>query len=355
MFCFLYILIFLSIVLGDQDLPEYNDQDYNITVKRFPFFIYANANNKNFFSNGLSGDIYDIEFDDYWQKNPKSKGSCIKIKYTGERDQGFSWAEIFWLSQEYNWGFLDEGCDLSSAKKLYFSARGRNGGELVEFRVGGINGQFYDSTFGNRILIELTSKWQIYEIDLTDKDLSHIIGGFGVSFSHILNIGGCTIYLDDIYFYDKHLPMEVMPLFQKYKNNKIKILIKDFKNTTATKDFDHFTRIIPEMIKSFLDKRKKVQLVKVSDVNKALNNVSANAKRVNNKNLEIILEDILQVHYIIDGYIEQVQDKIRIHLLVYDKKTNKQIIKKYIEKSSEKELYIWIDQVLNYMYKKITK
>jgi hypothetical protein len=48
--------------------------------------------------------------------------------------------------------------------------------------------------------VRLTRSWERYEIDLTGKDLSHIIGAFAFAASADDNPQGFTLYLDDMYF-----------------------------------------------------------------------------------------------------------------------------------------------------------
>ncbi len=48
--------------------------------------------------------------------------------------------------------------------------------------------------------MELTKEWKKYTIDLADKSLMHIIGGFCFSASRDDNPNGYTLYLDEIRF-----------------------------------------------------------------------------------------------------------------------------------------------------------
>jgi hypothetical protein len=47
-------------------------------------------------------------------------------------------------------------------------------------------------------IIDLSIEWQHYTIDLTGKDLSHVIGGFCWMTNKNQNPYGSTIFLDDI-------------------------------------------------------------------------------------------------------------------------------------------------------------
>ena len=166
-----------------------------------PFFVYSEWTSKDdhFIPSGWMGDYGDITLDENWQDNPHSGETCIKITYSAEATQGNRWAGIYWQEPANNWGEVEGGFDLTGATKLTFWARGEKGGErIVEFKVGGIRGKYSDSTVAGIGPVILTPDWKKYEIDLTDKDLSYIIGGFCWSTNQTNNPEGCTFYLDDI-------------------------------------------------------------------------------------------------------------------------------------------------------------
>ncbi|GEM_PF-5368449 len=172
----------------------------NVTVVEAPSPPYNVE--EYFIPSGWMGDTGDIELNTASTIDPHSGSTCIKIVYTPAGTNG--WAGIYWQSQDQNWGDYP-GHDLSGATKLTFWARGENGGEKAEFKVGGIKETgkpYYDSIYpavGTGVLV-LTSTWQQYTIDLTGKDMSNIIGGFVWATNKTNNPDGCTIYLDDIVF-----------------------------------------------------------------------------------------------------------------------------------------------------------
>ena len=115
--------------------------------------------------------------------------------------QGAGWAGIYWQQPANNWGEKKGGYNLTGASKLTFWARGANGGEkIAEFKVGGITGEFPDSDSASIGPIELNKEWQKYTIDLKDRDMSHIIGGFCWAASKDDNPNGFVMYLDDIIY-----------------------------------------------------------------------------------------------------------------------------------------------------------
>ena len=104
---------------------------------------------------------------------------------------GAGWAGVCWQEPANNWGTLPGGYDLTGAKELVFYARGEKGGEIIaEFKIGGIQGEFSDSTSVSIGPIVLTPEWKEYRIKLKDEDLSHIIGGFTFVLSGMENPDG---------------------------------------------------------------------------------------------------------------------------------------------------------------------
>jgi hypothetical protein len=124
------------------------------------------------------------------------EGTCIRIHYSSLKSNNKGYAGIYWQYPENNWG-NETGRDVSWARKLNFWAKGDHGGELVEFKVGGIKNDSiqYASSTGP---LMLTNNWKNYVIDLSNKNRSNIIGGFcWVAYSN-QNRQGCTFYLNDI-------------------------------------------------------------------------------------------------------------------------------------------------------------
>jgi hypothetical protein len=175
-------------------------------ISRFPFFIYSSQGEIgkcHFFPTGKMGDIYAVRMWGNCRQEPQSGASCIKVVYDvlDESRSVAGWAGVYWQMPANNWGkILDEGYDLSGAKKAVFYARGENGGEAVSFCVGGITGPGGDSARAPLSTVRLTKEWKRYEIPLQEHDLSRIIGGFCWSLSRQDNPGGAVFYLDEIYF-----------------------------------------------------------------------------------------------------------------------------------------------------------
>jgi hypothetical protein len=113
--------------------------------------------------------------------------------------------------------YLNAGIDLSGSTALTFWARGQNGGEVVDFFMGGVGWNDNavnnpctpgfpgpcpapDSTPAVKITVTLSTQWTKYTIDLSGRNLSYVLGGFGWGVDGALNPGGAVFYIDDIQY-----------------------------------------------------------------------------------------------------------------------------------------------------------
>jgi hypothetical protein len=183
--------------IGAKNKVEHSSK-YFLKVKDPPFTPQDMVN--FFYPDGWMGDINDINLNCNCIVKPYSGNSCIQIQYTPRGTQ--TWAGIYWVYPNNNWGDKPEGRNLTGAKTLNIKARGNKGGEMAEFKIGGISEKYSDSVNPARSTgpITLTSDWREYTIDLNGCDLSNIIGGFCWVTNAIQNPNGSTIYLDDIIF-----------------------------------------------------------------------------------------------------------------------------------------------------------
>jgi hypothetical protein len=141
-----------------------------------------------------------VNFNGADRTHPHSAPSSIRITYRfGSR----RWGGIYWLNKPDNWGD-QPGDDYSSKKfsRVSFWARGERGGEIVEFKAGGITNpaKRYGDSFGATTgRISLSNDWREYQIDLSRADLRSVIGGFCWIASQDNNSAPViTFYLDDI-------------------------------------------------------------------------------------------------------------------------------------------------------------
>ena len=142
-----------------------------------------------------------VQFNEACKERPQSKPTCTKITYAlGPK----GWAGIYWLNKPDNWGDKP-GDDLSKEgySRITFWARGEKGGEVVEFKAGGISDdkkQHKDSFEVSTGKVPLEKDWKRYEIKLDGKNLSSVIGVFCWVASGASNPEGLTFYLDDIQY-----------------------------------------------------------------------------------------------------------------------------------------------------------
>lgn len=177
--------------------------------KQPPFYVYAEkgARVNHFAPSGWMGDYGDIKLNDGSTDNCVDGRTCIKVGYSGKGTQGANWAGMFWQHPPNNWGDKPGGYDLKDYKRLTFWARGEKGGEVInEFKVGGITGEHGDSDAQVIGPITLEKTWKKYTIDLADKSLTHIVGGFCWSTAADANksdtnpTGEFSMFLDEIRF-----------------------------------------------------------------------------------------------------------------------------------------------------------
>ncbi|TKJ44038.1 hypothetical protein CEE36_02655 [candidate division TA06 bacterium B3_TA06] len=180
--------------LVPEDAQEGIDRPARDRKVTMPWYVYKDALSceNHFIPSGWMGYRQGIKtFDEVWLENPCSGKTCIKITYIPQSSS--EWAGVYWQYPENNWGDLP-GYDLSAADTFLFCARGEEGGEKAEFKVGGIGSLELNSTG----VITLTKEWKEYGIHIRGKDLSNVIGGFCWVSNYSQNPEGCTIYLDKI-------------------------------------------------------------------------------------------------------------------------------------------------------------
>ena len=198
----LSLVLMLSIFLTNSGLSQTTgDTVKKTSVKLFYVYSDKGVKNSNFFApSGWLGDYADLTFKADCSDNPYAGSTCIKITYRSKASGGTRWAGIYWQNPANNWGDIKEaGVNLTGIKRLTFWARGEKGDERIEeFKIGGINGLYPDSDTAKIGPLLLTTQWKQYTIELTGKNLSHIIGGFAWSANLENNSNGCTFYLDEI-------------------------------------------------------------------------------------------------------------------------------------------------------------
>jgi hypothetical protein len=170
------------------------------------FVVYGDAysSNDHFFPTGFFGDYGAIGLQEDWRDNPRRGSTCIRVVYDGTSPQGKRYAGVFWQDPPHNFGSTPGGYDLSHYRHLSFWVRGARGGEQIEFSMGGLGDGPYRDSLTTRVttgVITLTAAWQRITIDLTGRDLTHVIGGFAwVTNDTTESPNGATFFLDDIVY-----------------------------------------------------------------------------------------------------------------------------------------------------------
>lgn len=159
------------------------------------------------------------EMDDAWLDKSSKRGVCIKCTFKARRAD--HWGGWGWFNgvlgdkdrePRVNFGETpDSGFDLRGATRLSFRAKGRHGGERVEFFCFGAGRDDLGRT-QKRIArpdsakkafrrVTLPAEWKDFEIPLKGLDLSYCLCGFGWSVSSPANeFSDVGFFLEDIKF-----------------------------------------------------------------------------------------------------------------------------------------------------------
>jgi len=149
--------------------------------------------------------------------NPHSGATTIRAQFDASSPAGFGGFLLLngilpqgATAPQPNFGTVpNAGIDLSGATALTFWARGLAGGEVIDFLAAGVGrdpdsgtptAPYPDSSPGVKLRLTLKAQWQQYRIDLTDKDLHYVLGGFGWVAATSDNPQGAVFFLDDIQY-----------------------------------------------------------------------------------------------------------------------------------------------------------
>jgi len=187
--------------LSEEDMEKWNAWKGDLDGHLFrTFYVFTDEDDlQNHYSpSGWVGD-YDAIRRESWPEGAQSGKDCLKFKYTGRTPQGAGWVGVYWLNPVNNWGDVKGGYSLKGATKLTFWAKGEKGGEVImRFGMGGIGGQYPDSCKAEIGPIVLENEWKQYTIELEDKDLSYISGGFYWMTDKASNPDGAVFFIDEI-------------------------------------------------------------------------------------------------------------------------------------------------------------
>jgi len=213
--CFIALVFLVALFQGCAQSPSEDSQETNSLQPSFnetasldnekpfqTFYVYLDRGSRenHYIPSGFMPDGKCLQLDDRWKENCHAGETCMKIVYDiACSEQNQRWAGIYWLNPANNWGQRKGGFNLTGASKLTFWAKGEKGGERIEeFKIGGIFGDYPDSDMVSIGPVILTNEWKEYIIDLRDKDLSYISGGFSWATNVDANPESCIFYLDEI-------------------------------------------------------------------------------------------------------------------------------------------------------------
>ncbi len=152
-----------------------------------------------FAPSGWMGDVGAIKVDANCTVKPKSGKQCMKWTYDISKDSKNGWAGVYWQYPANNWG-AKKGLDLTGHKKLTFWARGETGKEVINITAGGIKGEVPDSFIKELKGVKLSSEWKQYTIDLSNKDMSNVAGGFCWTADSKVNKGTVIFYFGGVFY-----------------------------------------------------------------------------------------------------------------------------------------------------------
>ncbi len=161
-----------------------------------PLVVYDEADRTRppYAPSGWMGNTRGLKLELDCRERPHAGKTCIRATYT----PGNEWAGVVWQHPANDWGDVPGGYDLKGARRVTFWARGEEGGETVNFGLGGMGaGKKFPDT-GKAALdgVRLTREWKSYAIDVSSADLARILSGF------VFSLAGQgapkTFYLDDI-------------------------------------------------------------------------------------------------------------------------------------------------------------
>lgn len=168
------------------------------------FYVYHDKGDRqnHFIPGGWMGDYGDLKINDAYTADLAKDGgrTAIEWTYSAKGSQGANWTGVYWQAPANNWGDKPGGYDLSGFKRLTFLAKADRPIKVAEFKVGGLTGEHGDTDAVSIGPVDISQTWAKYTIDLADKNLSHIVGGFAWSASRDDNPEGFKLYLDEIRF-----------------------------------------------------------------------------------------------------------------------------------------------------------
>jgi len=163
---------------------------------KLPLAVYADGHTQPWVPSGWMGGHDALTMNLESTESPHNGATCIEVHYSAPGH----WVGVVWQHPANDWGDQPGGFDLTGAEKLTFWARGKEGGEKIDFGVGllGSDKPYPDTVKAKLEGVKLKKNWERYSIKLKGKDLTRVKSGF------FWTLGGrgrpITFYLDDVRF-----------------------------------------------------------------------------------------------------------------------------------------------------------
>ena len=205
---FICCFLFCNLICCKKTSNENSNNSASCSCSTFVLYQEASdSSNYQWFPKGWMGSINSITCNDKCTETPHDGSTCIKITYTYSPSDTAYWAGIYWINNSFSGpgiNLYNKYYECNTCKfKVTFWSKGKIGGEQVQFKVGGVKdgGDSMDQPVATAWLT-LTNIWTKYEIDITGKNLSNLVGGFCWVTDHDHNItnNSITIYIDDILY-----------------------------------------------------------------------------------------------------------------------------------------------------------
>lgn len=143
---------------------------------KLPLALLVDAEPQPWSPSGWMGGHDALTMNQTSKDSPHSGETCLEVTYS---DPGH-WVGVVWQHPADDWGDKPGGYNLTGANKLTFWARGKAGGEKIDFGVGivGSDKPYPDTVKAKLEGVKLKKDWKQYTIDLKGEDLTRVKSGF---------------------------------------------------------------------------------------------------------------------------------------------------------------------------------
>jgi hypothetical protein len=181
---------------------------YLTPVTSFPFHVYRNADDP--LNHCVLRPTFAPNPGSIWvdpsHHDPGTEGTCIRVECDFTDLPADTFAHWFWEMDSGSRGMLNEGYNLSRARRIVFRAKGSVYGQRVSFYAGGLGEgrPFHDTVFPAVCVptcpAVLDTTWREYELsaELLVPSLCRVISPFSFKLTRGENSEPTVFFLDDI-------------------------------------------------------------------------------------------------------------------------------------------------------------